>query len=339
MASISPSRVLITGSAGFVGMHVAARVLSLGHTVLGVDDLNDYYDPALKQARLETLTGRDCFTFAPIDIADEPALRRVFADFRPTCVIHLAAQPGVRYSIDHPLVYGRSNLSGFLNILEACRNGGVEHLVFASSSSVYGERHDMPLRESDRADQPISLYAATKRSNELMAHSYSHLYALPTTGLRFFTVYGPWGRPDMAVYMFTKAIFEGGEIKLFNEGDTWRDYTYVDDIADGVVEAALGAAGPPSRGEDTDAPYRLYNIGKGHPEQLGTLVGLLEEIIGRPAHTTLLPAQPGDVYSTFADVSLLKRDHGFAPSTSLREGLERFVDWYRAYHAIADTPD
>ncbi|MBO6636675.1 MAG: NAD-dependent epimerase/dehydratase family protein [Roseitalea sp.] len=329
---MSDPTILVTGAAGFIGMHVARRLLDGGHRVSTIDDINGYYDVDLKRARLAELSKQPGFAFEQIDIADRSSVDRLFTELRPTLVIHLAAQPGIRYSLENPHSYAESNLVGFLNVLEGCRRSNVDHLVFASSSSVYGERDDMPYRESDRVDKPVSFYAATKCANEIMAHSYNHLYALPATGLRFFTVYGPWGRPDMAVYLFTKAIFEGRPIKLFNHGDTWRDYTFIDDIAEGVVRVAT--AGRPDVGAAPDTSYKIYNIGNGNPEHLGNLVSTLEEIIGKTAVTHELPAQPGDVSRTFADVSALKRDFGFSPSTPLREGLERFVAWYRRYHGV-----
>jgi len=331
---MSDPRILVTGAAGFIGMHVASRLLAGGHRVSAIDDLNGYYDVDLKRARLAELSKQPGFAFQQVDIADRASMEGLFAKVQPTLVIHLAAQPGIRYSLENPHSYAESNLTGFLNILEGCRRLDVGHLVFASSSSVYGERSDVPYRESDRVDEPVSFYAATKRANEIMAHSYNHLYGLPMTGLRFFTVYGPWGRPDMAVYLFTKAIFEGRPIKLFNHGDTWRDYTYIDDIAEGVVRVALNGLDAAPAGAGRDSPYKLYNIGNGSPVQLGSLVSTLEDLIGKKAVTQELPPQPGDVSRTFADVGALKRDFGLSPSTPLREGLERFVAWYRRYHGV-----
>ena len=326
MRNPEPLRVLVTGVAGFVGMHVAALLLREGHRVTGVDDLNAYYDVGLKQARLKALEEFDGFEFVRMDLADRDATAGLFGKLRPSTVVHMAAQPGVRYSIDNPYAYLDSNLTAFLNVLEGCRHHGAEHLVFASSSSVYGDSTDVPYREDARTDRPISLYAATKLSNESMAHSYSHLYGFRTTGLRFFTVYGPWGRPDMAVYLFTRALYEGRAIRLFNEGDTWRDYTFIDDVAEGVKRVAV------SPRDDAALSHRIYNIGNHRPERLLDLVETLEELTGKTAAKEYVPAQPGDVYRTCADISALQRDYGFSPSTSLRDGLARFVDWYRGYH-------
>ncbi|WP_421855056.1 SDR family NAD(P)-dependent oxidoreductase [Oricola sp.] len=330
MSDRESPRVLVTGVAGFIGMHVAAELMKDGHQVVGVDSLNDYYDVALKQARLEQLEARDGFRFLHMDLADRDAVSTLFAEYRPTAVAHMAAQPGVRYSIDHPHAYLGSNLTAFLNILEGCRHNGTEHLVFASSSSVYGDLNEAPYREDADTEHPISLYAATKIANESMAHAYSHLYGFRTTGLRFFTVYGPWGRPDMAVYLFTRAMFEGRPIRLFNHGDTWRDYTYIDDVAEGVKRVTISS-------RDEAAPlHRIYNIGNHKPERLLDLVQTLEKATGRKAVTELIDAQPGDVYRTCADITALKRDFGFTPSTSIADGLARFVDWYRAYHNVRD---
>ncbi|TCD12424.1 NAD-dependent epimerase/dehydratase family protein [Oricola cellulosilytica] len=333
MAGPTGTRFLLTGVAGFIGMHVARSLIAEGHEVHGVDSVNDYYDPELKRARLAEIANLPRYSFIETDLSDKAKTAELFETVRPARVVHLAAQAGVRYSLENPHAYADSNVLGFLNILEGCRTSAVEHLVYASSSSVYGDRNTVPYSTEDRADHPVSLYAATKRANELMAYSYSHLFRFPTTGLRFFTVYGPWGRPDMAVYLFTKAIFEGKPVKLFNNGDTWRDYTFIDDIVEGVKRVAL--SDPKfDRSDDGHVPAKVYNIGNSNPEKLLDLVGTLEEVIGKKAVREMHPAQPGDVYRTFADISDLQRDFGFAPSTSLREGLERFVAWYRKYHGI-----
>ena len=338
----SPARpnaapVLVTGAAGFIGYHVARALLARGEAVIGVDNLNDYYEVSLKEARLAQLRDLAGFSFHRMDVAD-PALRDLFREVAPPRVVHLAAQAGVRYSIVNPDAYITSNLVGFANILEGCRHGGVTHLVYASSSSVYGNSTQMPFRVSDPVDQPVSLYAATKKANELMAHTYSHLYGLPATGLRFFTVYGPWGRPDMAYFKFTRAILEGRPIEVFNEGRLKRDFTYVDDIVDGVIRVldrppAEGAASPaaavdPSRA----APHRVYNIGNSDPVELNRFIAVLEECLGRPAIRREVPMQPGDVYATYADVADLERDTGFSPSTPIETGLARFVEWFTRYY-------
>ena len=330
--------VLVTGAAGFIGMHVAERLLSRGDKVVGIDSLNSYYDPALKFARLDELDHQKDFRFEKLDIADGPALDALFARENFDRVVHLAAQAGVRYSIENPLAYGESNLSGFLNILEACRRHPVSHLVYASSSSVYGGNAKMPFSEADSVDHPVSLYAATKKANELMAHTYSHLYGIPTTGLRFFTVYGPWGRPDMAYFSFTRDILEGRPIAVFNDGRMMRDFTYIDDIVDGVVatldkpatpDAAFDALAPhPGRSR---APYRVFNIGNQDPVQLGEFIETIERALGVPAVKTYKPMQPGDVVATHADVSALREWTGVSPRTSLADGIGRFVDWYRGY--------
>lgn len=326
--------VLVTGAAGFIGFHVARRLLESGRAVVGVDSVDDYYDVALKEARLRELAPFRGFTFARTDLADGPRTTELFGRHEPRLVIHLAAQPGVRYSLLNPAAYARSNLDGFLHVLEGCRHHGAEHLVYASSSSVYGASPSMPFRTSDRADRPLSLYGATKRANELMAHAYSSLFGLPTTGLRFFTVYGPWGRPDMAVFLFTKAIAEGRPINLYNEGRMSRDFTYVDDVVEGVVRiAARGARGqgPPAAAPEADR-YRIYNIGSDAPVDLHHLVALIEGELGLKAEVNLLPMQPGDAPSSWADIDDLARDTGFRPTTPIAEGIRRFVAWYREFY-------
>jgi UDP-glucuronate 4-epimerase len=329
--------ILVTGAAGFIGFHVAQRLLQQGRAVIGLDNLNDYYDPALKDARLAVLKNHDKFAFEKVDLAERDSLFALFRQHRFARVVHLAAQAGVRYSIDHPHTYASANLDGFLNILEACRNNGCGHLLYASSSSVYGANTKVPFAIEDNVDHPISLYAATKKANELMAHAYSHLYRLPCTGLRFFTVYGAWGRPDMAMYLFADAITAGRPIRLFNNGEMRRDFTYVDDVAEAVVRLVDHAprAGGSSRDPGTSAaPWRVYNIGNNKPEDLMKVVALLERELGKTAARELLPMQPGDVPETFADVSALQREIGFAPKTSIEEGIRRFVVWYRDYHML-----
>ncbi len=333
--------VLVTGAAGFIGMHVALRLLERGDRVLGIDNLNDYYDPQLKRDRLAQLAPFDGFRFEPVDIADDEAMDALFARESFDRVVHLAAQAGVRYSLTHPRSYARSNLTGFLNVLEGCRHQQTPHLVYASSSSVYGGNQRMPYRERDGVDHPVSLYAATKRANELMAHTYSHLYALPTTGLRFFTVYGPWGRPDMAPALFTSAIAEGRPIRLFNHGQMQRDFTYIDDIVQGVLDVTDRIAQPqadfdpmhpdPSRGK---APFQVLNIGNHEPVPLMDFVAALENALGRVAEKQMLPMQPGDVQATFADIDALHALTGFRPGTPVSEGVQRYVDWYREYHGL-----
>ncbi|MFV0443429.1 MAG: NAD-dependent epimerase [Planctomycetaceae bacterium] len=333
------SRVLVTGVAGFIGFHVARTLLARGDEVIGVDNLNDYYDVRLKQHRLAEIEAEPNFEFHLFDVADRGNMATLFEGQRYDGVIHLAAQAGVRYSLSHPQTYIDSNLVGFGNILEGCRQTHVPHLVYASSSSVYGLNTEMPFSVTQSTEHPVSLYAATKKANELMAHSYSHLYALPTTGLRFFTVYGPWGRPDMAVHRFTKAILQGQPIELYNSGKMRRDFTYVDDIVDGVVRVldhvptANPAWDPGAPCPSTScAPYRVYNIGNNQPVELLQLVETLERLLGKPAERKLLPLQPGDVLATWAEVSDLTRDVGFEPRTSVDEGLSRFVEWYRDYY-------
>ncbi|HEX5352494.1 MAG TPA: NAD-dependent epimerase [Rhodanobacteraceae bacterium] len=334
-------RVLVTGAAGFIGSALSLRLLARGDEVLGVDNLNDYYDVALKQARLDRLTPHPNFSFAKLGIEDRPALEGAFADFRPQRVVALAAQAGVRYSLENPYAYVESNLVGFINILEACRHGKIGHLVYASSSSVYGANRKLPFSVQDPVDHPVSLYAATKKANELMAHTYSHLYGLPTTGLRFFTVYGPWGRPDMALFLFTKKILAGEPIDVFNHGHHTRDFTYVDDIVEGVIRALdrVPKSDPdydpvhPSAASSS-APYRLYNIGNSHPVQLSRYIEVLESCLGRKAEKNLLPLQPGDVPDTSAEVTELARDTGYKPATPVEDGVRKFVDWYRSYYGV-----
>lgn len=321
--------ILVTGAAGFIGFHLARRLAADGWRVLGIDNLNDYYDPRLKQARLAELRKDANFRFERCDVADRAAMAELFAAEKFAYVAHLAAQAGVAHSAVDPAAYVDSNLVGFANILEGCRHAQCHHLVYASSSSVYGANTRMPLRTSDRVDEPLSLYGASKRANELMAHAYAHLFALPATGLRFFTVYGPWGRPDMAVWLFTQAIFEGWPLRLFNSGRMRRDFTYVDDVVEAVVRLiplppkAAAAAAPPSR---------IYNVGNANPVEIGDLASLLESIIGVPAKRELLPMRPIDVLETFADSSDLERVTSFAPRTDIKDGLRRFVDWFRQYH-------
>ncbi|RYD15798.1 MAG: NAD-dependent epimerase [Lysobacteraceae bacterium] len=334
-------RILITGAAGFIGSALAARLLARGDEVLGYDNVNDYYDPTLKEARLARLTPQAGFGFVRASLEDRPALARAFAGFRPQRVVNLAAQAGVRYSIENPYAYVEANLVGFINVLEACRHGGVEHLVYASSSSVYGANRKLPFSVQDAVDHPVSLYAATKKANELMAHTYSHLYQLPTTGLRFFTVYGPWGRPDMALFLFTRKILAGEPIEVFNHGRHTRDFTYVDDIVEGVIRTldrvpATDPAFDPLRPNPatSSAPYRVYNIGNNRPVELARYIEVLEATLGREARKVLLPLQPGDVPDTCADVTELAADTGYAPSTPIEDGVARFVEWYRAYYGV-----
>jgi UDP-glucuronate 4-epimerase len=328
---MSDRTILVTGAAGFIGFHVARLLLAEGRHVVGLDNLNSYYDPALKQSRLNILRGDSRFSFAQIDLADRPSMDRLFAKHRFPAVIHLAAQAGVRHSIDHPHAYADANLEGFVNVLEGCRRHQCRHLVYASSSSVYGANTKLPFSVNDTVDRPISLYAATKKANELMAHSYSHLYRLPTTGLRFFTVYGPWGRPDMAVFLFAKAIIEGTPIKLFNHGKMRRDFTYIDDVAR-VVLRLIDHVPQGSEGEGGSAPARIYNVGNNHPEELMHVVAVLEKELGREAVKQMLPMQPGDIMETYADIDDLTRDVGFRPQTSIEEGIRDFVAWYRDHY-------
>ena len=319
---------LITGAAGFIGYHVASVLLGQGETVFGIDNLNDYYTPDLKHARLEKLGVYEKFEFAEIDLADDEALDAFVSGKPIRKIIHLAAQAGVRYSIDNPRAYVQSNLVGHVNMLEIARHlDGLEHMLYASSSSIYGGRTEMPFLEEDRADTPVSLYAATKKSNELMSHTYSHLYGIPLTGLRFFTVYGPLGRPDMAYFSFTKRILAGEEIQVFNHGDMLRDFTYIDDIVDGILRIAQN--GPVER---DGPPHGVYNIGNNNPEKLEDFLSILEEELGVKAKRKNLPMQPGDVPITAADITAIRRDYGFEPTTDLREGLRKFVRWYRQYY-------
>jgi UDP-glucuronate 4-epimerase len=333
--------VLLTGAAGFIGFHVAQRLLADGHHVLGLDNLNEYYDPTLKQARLDQLTPHGAFTFERLDVSDRAGMAELFRRHRPARVVHLAAQAGVRYSLRNPHAYVDANLVGFLNVLEGCRHHAVEHLVFASSSSVYGANTQLPFSVHDNVDHPLSLYAATKKANELMAHTYAHLYGLPCTGLRFFTVYGPWGRPDMALFLFAQAILEDRPIDVFNEGRMQRDFTYVDDIVEGLVRvlAKPPAPDPTWSGEHPDpgtsrAAYRVYNIGNDRPVELLRFIEVLEQCLGKRARKNLLPMQPGDVPATRADVTDLVRDVGYRPHTTVEEGVARFVSWYRKYYRL-----
>ena len=333
------AKILVTGAAGFIGMHLSLRLLERGDEVLGIDNLNEYYDASLKQARLARLQ-HPGFRFLKTDLADRSAIESIFQSQPFDGVVNLAAQAGVRYSLQNPHVYVESNLVGFLNLLEGCRHHPPRHLVFASSSSVYGNSPHVPFSVNDNVDHPVSLYAATKKSNELMAHTYSHLYGLPVTGLRFFTVYGPWGRPDMAYFSFTKAILEGNPIDVFNYGKLQRDFTYVDDIVEGVIRVLDR---PPVPNPDwaaqpdpstSSAPYRIYNIGNHRPVELKRFIEILEGCLGKEAVKRYVPHQPGDVFATFADIEQLTRDTGFQPTTSIEDGLARFVDWYRSYYHV-----
>jgi len=335
-------RYLVTGTAGFIGYHVAERLLARGDEVTGLDNVNDYYDVRLKHARMARLDGKRGYDFIKLDVSDREGMEKAFARYKPDVVIHLAAQAGVRYSLTNPHAYVQSNLAGFMNILEGCRHQRVRHLVYASSSSVYGGNTRQPFSIHDNIDHPVSLYAASKKANELMAHTYSHLYDLPTTGLRFFTVYGPWGRPDMAMFLFTKAILEGKPIDVFNHGKMQRDFTYIDDIVEGIVRTADHLATPnPAYSSDapdpgtSSAPYRVYNIGNDNPIELMDMIAVLERVLGRTAEKRMLPLQPGDVPATWADVADLTRDVGFKPATPIEEGIRRFVTWYREYYRIA----
>jgi UDP-glucuronate 4-epimerase len=329
-------KFLVTGAAGFIGFHTALHLCRDGHEVLGVDNLNDYYSVELKLARLEQLRGLANFRFIKLDIADREAMQVLFSEHPVDRVIHLAAQAGVRYSLDNPHVYADANLTGFVNVLEGCRQNAVGHLVYASSSSVYGMNAKVPFSIEDPVDNPISLYAATKRANELMAHTYAHLYRIPTTGLRFFTVYGPWGRPDMAPFKFTKAILEGTPIDIYNGGDMSRDFTYIDDVVEGLLRIQDC---PPPYADESDQthqapPARLFNIGLGSPVNLLDFVGCIEAATGVEAIKQMKPMQPGDVPQTWADVSALAKRTGFRPATPLNEGVARFVDWYRSFHGV-----
>jgi len=335
-------KILVTGAAGFIGSHTAHKLLARGYEVVGLDNLNEYYDVSLKQARLERLTPQANFRFVRLDLADEGAMRELFAREKFPRVIHLAAQAGVRYSLQEPHTYIRSNVTGTLNVLEGCRHNGVEHLVYASTSSVYGANTNMPFSVHKIADHPLSLYASTKRANELMAHNYSALFKLPTTGLRFFTVYGPWGRPDMALFMFTRNILEGKPIDVFNNGNHRRDFTYVEDIAEGVVRAAERIA-QPDPGWDSNAPdpassfapFRIYNIGNNEPVELMRYIEVIEECLGRKAQKNFLPMQLGDVPDTFADIEDLVQEVGYRPATSVEVGVRKFVEWFCEYYGYS----
>ena len=334
-------RVFLTGAAGFIGYHTAVRLIERGDEVIGFDNLNPYYDVSLKEARLARLIDREGFRFIKADLADRTTVEATFAAEKPERVIHLAAQAGVRYSLDHPHAYIEANITGFLHVLEGCRHHGVEHLVFASSSSVYGANRKLPFKVSDNVDHPVSLYGATKKANELMAHSYAHLFGLPVTGLRFFTVYGPWGRPDMSLFGFTRNIFEGRPIQVYNFGHHSRDFTYVDDVVEGVVRTLdqVATPNPDWRGEEPDpatssAPYRIYNIGNHRPVALLDYIALIEKEVGRKAILELVPAQPGDVQETYADIEALSKATGFEPATPIEEGVKRFVAWYRDYYRV-----
>tara|TARA_B100001971_G_scaffold33810_1_gene28648 strand:+ start:54 stop:1058 length:1005 start_codon:yes stop_codon:yes gene_type:complete len=333
--------ILVTGAAGFIGFHLAKKLLDTGHDVIGYDNVNDYYDPELKEARLGVLNGYEKFEFFRNDLLDEQTLAKVFADHNPRLVVHLAAQAGVRYSLVNPKAYMESNSIGFFNILEVCRHHDVEHLVYASSSSVYGMNEKMPFSTQHNVDHPISLYGATKRSNELMAHTYSHLYDLPTTGLRFFTVYGPWGRPDMALFLFTKAILEGKPIEVYNKGEMSRDFTYIDDIINGVLSLLdlppkslnhwNGKVPDPS---SSKAPFKLYNIGNNSPVKLMDFINEIEKRLGIKAEINFMPLQPGDVVASHADVDELEEVLGYKPSTTIGEGIREFLDWYKEFYNI-----
>jgi UDP-glucuronate 4-epimerase len=334
-------KVLVTGAAGFIGSFVAARLLARGDEVTGLDNLNAYYDPALKQSRLARLEGCPGFRFVKLDLADATGMAQLFASGRFERVVHLGAQAGVRYSIEAPQAYVDSNITGTLNVLEGCRNNGVQHLVFASTSSVYGANTKLPFSVHQAAVHPLSFYAATKRANELMAHTYSALFGLPVTGLRFFTVYGPWGRPDMALFKFTRNILAGKPIDVFNQGHHQRDFTFIDDVAEGVVRTLdrVAAPDPNWNSDDPDpstssAPYRIYNIGNSQPVQLSHYIETLEQCLGHKAQRNLLPLQPGDVPDTWADVQELERDTGYRPATSVEVGVKAFVDWYRSYYKV-----
>ena len=334
-------RVIDTGAAGYIGSHLSERLLARGDEVLCYDNLNAYYDPRLKEARLAKLLPHPGFSFVRASLEDRPALDAAFDDFKPQRVVNLAAQAGVRYSLENPQAYIDSNIVGFLNILEACRYRGIEHLVYASSSSVYGANKKLPFAVEDSVDHPVSMYATTKKANELMAHTYSHLFGLPTTGLRFFTVYGPWGRPDMALFLFTRKILAGEPIDVFNHGHHTRDFTYIDDIVEGVIRTLDRVPGPDPDYDpmaptpaSSSAPYRVYNIGNHQPVELLRYIEVLEDCLGRKAERNLLPLQPGDVPDTYADVQALQRDTGYSPATSIEVGVRRFVDWYRGFYAV-----
>jgi UDP-glucuronate 4-epimerase len=328
---MSDQTILVTGAAGFIGFHIARQLLAEGREVVGLDSLNSYYDPALKRARLDMLREDSRFRFVHTDLADRAAMASLFAKHRFPVVVHLAAQAGVRHSIDHPHAYVEANLEGFVNVLEGCRHNECHHLMYASSSSVYGANAKLPFSVDDKTDCPVSLYAATKKANELMAHSYSHLYRLPVTGLRFFTIYGPWGRPDMAIFLFAKAILEDTPIKLFNHGKMRRDFTYIDDVTR-VVSRLVDQV--PGDGQTGGAAARVYNVGNHRPEELMHVVTLLERELGRTAIIDMLPMQPGDVTDTFADVDDLMRDVGFRPDTSIADGIHHFAAWYRSHYNV-----
>lgn len=343
--TISMKKILVTGAAGFIGFHYAGRLVREGFEVLGIDVVNDYYDPALKEGRLKELEPLENFTFQKTDLADRAAMENIFENFKPEVVVNLAAQAGVRYSIDNPYAYIDSNIQGLMNILEGCRHHDVKHLIFASSSSVYGANTKVPFAETDTVDHPVSLYAATKKSNELMAHTYAHLYRLPCTGLRFFTVYGPWGRPDMAYFKFTNKIINGESIDVYNHGDMKRDFTYIDDIVESMVrlvdhvpEPDPNWSGDAPRPDSSNAPYRIYNIGNNSPVQLMEMISILEEELGLEAEKNMLPMQAGDVYETFADTNNLSDAVDFKPCTDLRKGLSQFVRWYRDYYNLGNGP-
>jgi len=333
--------ILVTGAAGFIGYFLSLRLLEAGEQVYGIDSLNSYYDVALKQGRLAQLQNFEKFTFEKMDLSDRSAIATLFAQNEFSCVVNLAAQAGVRYSLENPLAYADSNLLGFINILEGCRHSGVGHLVFASSSSVYGKNKKVPFATEDQVDHPVSLYAATKKANELMAHSYSHLYDLPTTGLRFFTVYGPWGRPDMAYFKFVDAIAQNRPIDVYNHGQMKRDFTYVDDVVEGIIrvmkkpQTKVTLAEAEAQGRETTAPYKIYNIGNHSPVTLMDFIATIEQALGKTARKNMMPMQPGDVPATYADVQSLMDDVGFKPKTPLSVGIQKFVDWYKDYYAIA----
>ncbi len=334
-------KILVTGTAGFIGNTLALRLLARGDEVIGIDNLNDYYDVTLKQARLARVKDHKNFIDVRINIEDRAAMEATFKKYKPHKVVNLAAQAGVRYSLENPHAYIESNILGFTNILEGCRHNGVEHLVYASSSSVYGSNTHMPFSVHHNVDHPVSLYAATKKANELMAHTYAHLYRLPTTGLRFFTVYGPWGRPDMALFMFTKNILAGKPIDVFNHGQHKRDFTYIDDIVEGVIRTLDNIAKPnPAWSSDapdsatSNAPYRLYNIGNNQPVELMKYIATLENCLGKKAQYNFLPLQPGDVPATYADIEALENDVGYKPATTIESGIQRFVDWYRGFYNV-----
>lgn len=334
-------KILVTGCAGFIGYHVCQRLLSQGDSVWGLDNLNEYYDVNLKKARLARISNHPHFHFVRMDLGERPKMAALFGKEKFEMVVNLAAQAGVRHSLSDPHAYADSNLTGFVNVLEGCRHSGAGHLVFASSSSVYGASTRMPFSTHDPADHPLSLYAATKKANELMAHAYAHLYRLPSTGLRFFTVYGPWGRPDMALFLFTKAILAGKPVDVFNSGKMRRDFTYIDDVVEGIVRVMerIPQPNPQWRSDPPDpaassAPYRIYNVGSHHPEELLTLLRILESKLGKKAQLNMLPLQPGDAPATYADVDDLECDTGFKPAMSLETGIERFVEWYREYYGV-----